>query len=293
MNEFLELLDKKVAHLCEKKTALILSGGIDSALLCALMPKHCEFTAYTVTVGEAPDLKFARMVAEQYDVALEIIELNDEIVDRELEHLLPTIKKFQGDVSPVRVGAEFPTYFAAKAAAADGYKVALSAQGPDEMFGGYARYMEVAKNGGYPAIEKILHDDSIELQGEIIAIDKAVCALHGIELREPMLEDDFIEFGLSIPIEKRFYFEKKTPDYPFEEFEDFKVVRKLCEKVAAEEVLPKELVWRPKKAAQYGSGVHKALDRLARKYDYKKKARELGSKHYLSMFLEDRLGGKV
>jgi asparagine synthase (glutamine-hydrolysing) len=290
MNEFLEKLDKVVDEMCEPEMAMILSGGVDSALICALAHKHCErFTAYTVTVGKSADLPYAKKVAEHENIDHKIIELEDDDIDEELVKILPTIKKLQGDVSPVRVGAEFPTYFAAKEAAKDGYATAFSAQGPDEMFGGYARYMPVAKDGGYPAIEKLLHDDTMELKDDIINIDKAVCALHGLELKEPMLEEGFVKYGLSIPVEECFYFSREKPPFPYEMYEDYFVARKLCLKRAAEEILPREIVWRPKKAAQYGSGVHKALDRLARKYGYKRKAKERGTKRYLSMFLEERL----
>jgi asparagine synthase (glutamine-hydrolysing) len=290
MNEFLTKLDKIVAEMCEPDMAMILSGGVDSALVATLAHKHCDrFTAYTVTVGESPDLPYAKMVAEQEGFEHKIIEVDQDMIDSELENMLHTIKKLQGDVSPVRVGAEFPTYFVAQAAAKDAYSTAFSAQGPDEMFGGYARYMPVAKEGGYPAIEKLLRDDTIELRDDIIAIDKAVCALSGVELREPMLEPDFIDYGLSIPVKERFYFSKEKPNFPYEMYGDYFVGRKVCIKKAAEEVLPKELCWRPKKAAQYGSGVHKALDKLARRYGYKKKARDKGSKQYLTMFLEERL----
>lgn len=287
MNEFLKRLDKEVKAACEPKTGVIFSGGIDSSLLAVLAARHCSVTAYTVGVEDAPDLPFAKQLKSHF--RHEIIKLSDDDIDRELEKILPIIKKTEGEVSPVRVGAEFPSYFAAKAAAEDGFKVVLSGQGPDEMFGGYARYLPVLSKEGYPGLEKLLKKDTAELKDEIIKIDRAICEYNGVSLRNPFLTDDFVKYGLSIDVKQRLWSGKTKPEYPCEKHEGKYVIRKFCEKIAAEEILPKEIVWRPKKAAQYGSGIHKVLDRLARKYGFKERARKAGKKEYLTMFLESRL----
>ena len=117
MNEFLELLDKIVQQQVEKKTGVIYSGGVDSSLLAVLAARHCSVTAYTVGVEGAADIPFAKQLKS--DFHHEIIHLSDDDVDAELDRILPVIKKTEGHVSPVRVGAEFPTYFASKAASLD------------------------------------------------------------------------------------------------------------------------------------------------------------------------------
>lgn len=287
MDEFLARLDVVVKHQCEKKTGVVFSGGIDSSLLAVLASKHCNVTAYTVGVEEAPDIPFAKQLKSSFHH--EIIKLSDDDVDGGLDKILPIIKRVEGEVSPVRVGAELPTYFASRAAKEDGLKVVLSGQGPDEMFGGYARYLPVLFEEGYDKLKRLLELDTYDLKDRIINIDREVCKSNGVELRNPFLADDFVEYGLSIDVKERLWSGVKKPKYPCETYEKKYVIRKFCEKLAAEEVLPKEIVWRPKKAAQYGSGVHKALDRLARKHGFKEKARKAGKKEYLTMFLESRL----
>jgi len=287
MDEFLAKLDAVVKGQCEKETGVIFSGGIDSSLLAVLAAQHCSVTAYTVGVAEAPDLPFAKQLKSHFHH--EIIKLSDDEIDAELDTLLPIIMETEGEVSPVRVGAEFPSYFASRAAKEDGFKVVLSGQGPDEMFGGYARYLPVLFKEGYDALEELLRKDTLELRDRIILIDKTVCARNGVELRNPFLANSFITYGLSIPVKDRLWSGKTKPKYPCEEHEGKYAIRKLCEKKAAEAILPKEIVWRPKKAAQYGSGIHKVLDRLARKHGFKEKAKKAGKSEYLTMFLEDRL----
>jgi len=286
MNEFLKRLDNEVRTMCEKKTGVIFSGGIDSSLLAVLAARHCSVTAYTVGVTEAPDLPFAKQLSSRF--SHEIIKLSDDEIDGALDVVVPIIKKIEGEVSPVRAGAELPTYFASKAAAEDGLKVVISGQGPDEMFGGYARYIPVLLEKDYTAVEKLLKNDTIELKERIIQIGKAICAHNGVELRNPFLADEFVDFGLSISVKDRLWSGKTKPNYPHEKHGDEYIIRKFCEKKAAEEILPKEIVWRPKKAAQYGSGMHKALERLAKKHGFKEKAKKAGHAGYLTTFLESR-----
>ncbi len=291
MNEFLERLDAVVRAMCEKRTGVVFSGGIDSSLLAVLAARHCDVTAYTVGVDDAPDIPFAKQLRSRF--RHEIIKLSDDDIDAALDVILPIIKRAEGGVSPVRVGAELPTYFASKAAKGGKLNVVLSGQGPDEMFGGYARYLPVLMKEGYGGLEKLLKKDTVELRDFIIGIDRAICANNGVELRNPFLADEFIDYALSIDIRERLWMGDASAGrklkHPCEEHEGKCFIRKFCEKKYAEEILPEGIVWRPKKAAQYGSGVHKALDRLARRQGFKEKARSEGKEQYLTMFLESRL----
>jgi len=287
MSEFIDRLDAVVESQCEPMTGVIFSGGVDSSLLAVLAAAHCSVTAYTVGVEGAPDLPFARSLKDSFH--LEIINLTEGDIEAELPKIVPIIKNVEGHVSPVRVGAELPSHFASRLAAANGLKVMLSGQGPDEMFGGYARYIPLLLEQGYDALERLLKKDTMELKNGIIKIDRAVCARNGIQLRNPFLDGNFVEYGLSLDVKDRLWMGDKKPSHPHEEHEGSFIIRKFVEKRAAEELLPKEIVWRPKKAAQYGSGIHKALDRIARRKGFKEKARKQGSKQYLTMFLESYL----
>ena len=129
---------------------LFLSGGIDSSLLTAILQKNMDRPLKTFTIGvddpiydEAPH---ARAIAthlgtdhtELYITEKDIIDLVaqlDEMCDEPL-----------GDTSV------FPTHLVAKLARKE-VTVSLSADGGDELFGGYTRY-EVAYNQ-YPSLEKI------------------------------------------------------------------------------------------------------------------------------------------
>src|SRR5579875_370486 len=116
---------------------LFLSGGIDSSLVAALLARRAGLRLKTFTIGygdsEYDERQYARQVAGSLgadhvellvspqvalDVAMQLPELADEPI---------------GDSSFV------PTYLVSKLAR-ERVKVALSADGADELFGGYARY---------------------------------------------------------------------------------------------------------------------------------------------------------
>jgi len=119
---------------------LLLSGGMDSALLLALMNEHSgPWPAYTVGYGESfedDELTDAAETALQLGARHIAVKL-----DRaEFERSLPRI--VEGLEEPIATSSIVPMYFVSQRARQD-VKVALIGQGPDELFGGYKRHLGV------------------------------------------------------------------------------------------------------------------------------------------------------
>jgi asparagine synthase (glutamine-hydrolysing) len=116
---------------------VFLSGGIDSSLVATLLAKRAGFRLKTFTIGfgasEFDESRYAATVASTLGTdhvpftvsAQSMLEAADEIVDIADEPI--------GDSSLI------PTLLISKLARTH-VKVALSADGADELFGGYARY---------------------------------------------------------------------------------------------------------------------------------------------------------
>src|SRR5438105_6605147 len=119
---------------------LLLSGGMDSALLLALMNEHGgSWPAYTVGYGET----FADdELADAAETALHLGARHTTVkIDRsEFERSLPQIVQCLEE--PVATSSIVPMYFVSQRARQD-VKVALIGQGPDELFGGYKRHLGV------------------------------------------------------------------------------------------------------------------------------------------------------
>ena len=112
----------------------------------------------------------------------------------------------------------------------------------------------------------------------------------GIDLRFPYMDEAFGKYASSLPSELKVY---ELEEGMKEEFSCVDVVDKkrfirkyLLRHLAADAGIPRYILDRKKKAAQYGSEAEKLIDRIARKNEYKKKAAESRRKDYVRMYLE-------
>jgi asparagine synthase (glutamine-hydrolysing) len=279
--KLLELLDSSVAESCVPETGIVFSSGIDSLIVAMLASKHAKVTAYTCGLPGAPDLLYAKACAN-LGFKLKVIDLTDEMI----EEALPKIVAAIGDRNPVKVAVEVPFYFTSKKAKEDGFSVMLCGQGSDELFGGYSRYIDGLQENGYSGVADTMTFDIENIYPSQVDKDIVTCKANGIELRAPYLNKKFTEYARSLPIELKIAEsdEYKCTDLACEK----KYVRKFILRKVGELIgVPNEILHRSKKAAQYGSGTQKAVERIARSRGYREKAKAAGRTDYVKMFLEE------
>src|SRR5581483_542071 len=113
-----------------------LSGGIDSSLVVASMVRQSTARVVTTSVGfddqAFNELEYARTVADRLGT-----ESHEEIVKPEIVDLLPKLAWHLDE--PFADSSAVPTYYVSKAARAY-VTVALSGDGGDELWAGYARH---------------------------------------------------------------------------------------------------------------------------------------------------------
>jgi asparagine synthase (glutamine-hydrolysing) len=277
--KLLELLENAVTESCEQETGVVFSGGLDSAIVAILAARHSKATAYNCGLMDAPDTKYAKECGGLgFDIRF--IELSDESI----EEALPKIVSAIGDRNPVKVAVEVPFYFASKKAREDGFSVMLCGQGSDELFGGYSRYID-ALSEGLDVVADMMTRDIENIFPSQVDKDIATCRANGIELRAPYLEDAFVEYARKLPTELKI--RECCEYYCTDEADGKKYIRKyILRKVGALVGVPESVLHRPKKAAQYGSGTQKAIERIARKRGFREKAKASGRTDYVKMFLE-------
>jgi asparagine synthase (glutamine-hydrolysing) len=126
--------------LADVPVGILLSGGLDSGLLLALMNEHGrDWPAYTIGYGKsyADD----ELVDAAETASLLFARHHQVLLDQEeFEKALPNIVRFLEE--PVASSSIVPMYFVCQRARQD-VKVALIGQGPDELFGGYNRHLGV------------------------------------------------------------------------------------------------------------------------------------------------------
>ena len=144
--ELLDLYEAAVKRhlISDVPVGLLLSGGLDSGLLLALMNRHGKgWPAYTVGYGEVfedDELVDAAETAALLGARHVPVQLNR----KEFEDSLPKIVECLEE--PVASSSIVPMYFVCQRARED-VKVALVGQGPDEAFGGYRRHLGVHYGG--------------------------------------------------------------------------------------------------------------------------------------------------
>src|SRR5438067_9877886 len=132
------LRDSVRAHLlADVPVGVLLSGGVDSAVLAALAAQETSDAVHTFTIGfrerSFDERAHARLVAERYGT-----NHHELLVEPDPLVLVPALADVFDE--PFADSSALPTYLVSQLAAQD-VKVALSGEGGDELFGGYYAYV--------------------------------------------------------------------------------------------------------------------------------------------------------
>ena len=119
---------------------LFLSGGVDSAVLLALLSRHQDKPVRTFSVGYrdvkmADELADAERIARHFGATHEALRISRDSLFARLPHTVWAADDLMRDY------ASLPTSMLAQAAARE-LKVVFSGEGGDEAFAGYGRYRE-------------------------------------------------------------------------------------------------------------------------------------------------------
>ncbi|MDD4254024.1 MAG: asparagine synthase C-terminal domain-containing protein [Methanofollis sp.] len=219
--------------------AVALSGGVDSALVAAL----ARLPAVVVGLEGSHDRRRALALAEILGIPCDAVA----VTEREVEGALQEVVALLGDPNPVDASIATTEVFVARWAEERGIRRVLTGQGADELFGGYARYLETDD------LAAALERDVADLPRQV-ARDGAVAAHYGTAFSPPYLDLRVVAAARAIP--------------PGEKVRDG--VRKAPLRKVAERHIPPEFARAEKKAMQYGSGIWKTIQRLACHNGYKK-----------------------
>src|SRR3989344_2242809 len=229
------LTNAVIKRIPEAKLGLLFSGGVDSSTIALILKQHkIKFKCYTCVL-EYNNFKEAK--------DLEIIKVNIE----EVKNALPEIIKLIESSNVVKVGVAIPFYFACKKAREDNVKVILSGLGSEEVFAGYQRHKETKD------VNKECYSGIMHIYERDLYRDDVITMYNNIELRVPFLDKKLIEYSLTIPEKYKINDNDKA----------------VLREVAFELGLSKEIAYRKKIAAQYGSNFAKAIEKLAKGYKNK------------------------
>ena len=228
----------------DAKVGFLLSGGLDSSLVCAIAAKKSKEPIKTFAIGmseDAIDLKYAKQVAEYIGSEhKEVFMTQDEVLES-----LETVIQLLGPYDITTIRASIGMYLVCKAIHEQtDIRVLLTGEISDELFG--YKYTDFAPDAA--AFQKESQKRIRELHMyDVLRADRCI-SVNSLEARVPFGDIDFVKYVMSIDSElklNKYGKGKYLLRHAFEEGD----------------YLPEEILWREKAAFSDAVG-HSMVDYL-------------------------------
>jgi asparagine synthase (glutamine-hydrolysing) len=166
--------------------SLLVSGGLDSAIIAGLLKgMDADVKWFSIENGET---QFVNDLEAHLDVKTNFLSYS---MDTEKNALIYA----KWNESPIDLGSVIPQYHLFEAIRNNSdYRIVLSGDGSDELFGGYSRIHEYDSQKSDVFEELTFY--------HLPRLDKMSMA-HTLELRNPFLNLDIVRFALHLPLEWR------------------------------------------------------------------------------------------
>ena len=154
----------------DAKTTAFLSGGTDSSTVTGILSELRSEPVRTYSIGFSAEgfdeMEYARIAARRFGLDMREYYLKpQDILDT-----IPVIARHYDE--PFANESAVPTYFCAKMAKADGYRVMLAGDGGDEIFGGNERYAKQKIFETYHTLPAALRHGLIEPLAALPGLDR-------------------------------------------------------------------------------------------------------------------------
>jgi len=233
---------KRVVDTCERPIACLLSGGLDSSLIAALVSEYLKknnkkLATFSIGLKDSEDLKYAKKVADHIDSYHTEIELTEDDFFNSIPDVIYNIESYDTTTVRASVGNFLIGKYIKKNT---DFKVIFNGDGADELMGGYLYFRKCPDCNEFDnECKKLLQNIN---RFDVLRSDKSISS-HGLEPRTPFLDKKFVEYYITI-------------DNNFK----YETTKKICEKylirkafeINMPQLLPKEILWRKKEAFSDG-----------------------------------------
>ena len=219
----------------DRPVGCLLSGGLDSSLVTSILCKligASNVRTYSIGMKGSTDLKYAQIVANYLGTKHTEVIFTEEEGIKAIPEVIEALESY--DITTIR--ASVGMYLLGKYIKENtNDKVILSGEGSDELLCGYLYFHKApspseAGKESYRLIKDLYKYD-------VLRADRTI-SVHGLELRVPFLDKNFIDVAMSLTGEQ------KMPLFGYEKY----ILRKSFEG----DYLPDEVLWRRKEGFSDG-----------------------------------------
>ena len=285
--KYLKLAVDKRCVTSDRPIACLLSGGLDSSLIAALVAdyfkenKQQQIETYSIGLDNSEDIKYARIVANY------IGSKHNEVIvsENEMFNIIPELIKTIESYDTTTVRASIGNYLIGKYIAKNSEaKVIFNGDGSDELLGGYLYMNKCHDDIEFDKeVRRLLKDIHLF---DVLRSDKCISS-NGLEPRTPFLDRNFVNYVLSIPPYLRNHNNFNEPEkYLLRRSFD----KEYFQNSQNQPLLPDKILWRKKEAFSDGvSSQEKSLflilqEMVASQYSEETSSIELEKKYYKELF---------
>jgi asparagine synthase (glutamine-hydrolysing) len=260
ITEHLQMAVNKRCLTTERPIACLLSGGLDSSLITALVHNYyklnnivTQLETYSIGLSGSEDLKYAKIVAEYLGTKhTEIIVTEKQMFDA-IPEVIYAIESY--DTTTVR--ASIGNYLIGKYIQENSEaKVIFNGDGSDELFGGYLYMNKCPDDIEFDKETRRLLKDIHTF--DVLRSDKSISS-NGLEPRTPFLDKTLVSYILSI---MPYFRNHKNYSYINEQYKICGVPEKFILRYSFsidnfsnwknQQLLPNKILWRKKEAFSDG-----------------------------------------
>lgn len=249
LDEYIQQADSIVSNHCKRYNELfshcgvLLSGGIDSSLITSyVMQFFKKYTILSMGTNLTKDKPFVDIFTSCFKTSYEWVELHENEISESMPQIIDLLAAEGVEPSEMQRALAAGYFLIFKRAKSLGIKGIVTGQGPDILFAGYHKYLGMMGE----ELSNEIKNDLILLETDKKR-DGAMAAHFGITLLNPYLEDDFVQFALTVPAELK----RKEG-----------IEKYFMRQWGKGRGLPQEIVNRPKKAFQYSTGLQKKIHKM-------------------------------
>ena len=233
---------KRVQGTTDRPIACLLSGGLDSSLICALVNQYYNnrehrLETYSIGLEGSEDLKYARIVADYLKTDHHEIIISEQDFFDAIPEVIKVIESY--DTTTIR--ASVGNYLIAKHISKNSNaKVIFNGDGADELMGGYLYFHKAPNATEFDReCKRLLREIAFY---DVLRSDKSISS-NGLEPRTPFLDKKWVEFYLSISKTIRYH----PANRQCEKF----LIRNAFHEINPD-ILPGSILWRTKEAFSDG-----------------------------------------